>query len=550
MRNTLLGSVLLVLVALLLPASAAGQLLPPSPEIAMPGVEYSHEAAHDPVYNVVLFAWLDRDQRQALGRFLDNTGNPLGPAFVIGPGTVGDAVRVSYGAGNFLVVWSYDDYANNRRMLFSQVVSYPGGVVGPRQTIRSLSPPGGGHVQLGLAYSPEAQQFLVAWTNDYFVPSASMMRLDPSGRPIGGPISLGTGTPLDLNSEFAFTINSVDVVWNGVSGEFGVAYQDTPNNRMSLVLARVRIDGTIADRVTYKTNLPSRNIWSALDVNSFSGTYVAAWADSVGGGNAGVASIDPAGVLKEFSAPPVGTFVLDVVFSRVTGTFLLLRNFGARELGADGTPTTSEQSWYAGFPHATALPEGKWMVSGYGLIRTIASSTRSGGCATPDPFTVIGGGTCHNGGWLPPGIPAPAPPPPLPSPNPGGCVTPDPFVALGGGVCIGGGWRPPTAPPPPPPPPTGCITPDPFISIPGMAGICINGGWNPTTLVTVTGTMRFVAADGVWAIDDGNALHQLAGLPPIEIRVEGLQVKLVAKIRWDVQSLPGYVRVLEITAMV
>jgi hypothetical protein len=26
------------------------------------------------------------------------------------------------------------------------------------------------------------------------------------------------------------------------------------------------------------------------------------------------------------------------------------------------------------------------------------------GCTTPDPFVVLGGGTCYNGGWLPPGM--------------------------------------------------------------------------------------------------------------------------------------------------
>ncbi|HUR19672.1 MAG TPA: hypothetical protein VMZ90_02610, partial [Vicinamibacterales bacterium] len=168
MRNTLLGFVLFFLVALVVPTSAAGQLLPPSANIAVPGIGISHEAAHDPVYNMVLFVWVDRDKAQALGRFLDNAGNALGPAVVLGPATYRDAVRVSYGAGNFVVVWSDDNYANARRTLYSQVVSYPGGLVGPRQTIRSVS-----HTafQLGLAYSPEARQFLVAWTDNYIVPS-------------------------------------------------------------------------------------------------------------------------------------------------------------------------------------------------------------------------------------------------------------------------------------------------------------------------------------------------------------------------------------------
>jgi hypothetical protein len=84
-------------------------------------------------------------------------------------------------------------------------------------------------------------------------------------------------------------------------------------------------------------------------------------------------------------------------------------------------------------------------------------------CSTPDPFAALGGGTCHNGEWLPPGYPvpttapptsdpapAPAPAPvpsePSPTPAPGGCTTPDPFEILGGGVCVAGEWLPPGFP--------------------------------------------------------------------------------------------------------
>jgi hypothetical protein len=123
----------------------------------------------------------------------------------------------------------------------------------------------------------------------------------------------------------------------------------------------------------------------------------------------------------------------------------------------------------------------------------------AGGCATPDPFVSLGGGTCVDGNWLPPGMAPPsgstAPPPSLPPPPPttGGCVTPDPFVSLGGGTCWDGNWLPPgmpipgggTVPPssPVPPAPTGsCQTPDPFVTLGG--GTCVNGNWLPPGMVT------------------------------------------------------------------
>lgn len=122
-------------------------------------------------------------------------------------------------------------------------------------------------------------------------------------------------------------------------------------------------------------------------------------------------------------------------------------------------------------------------------------------CATPDPFAAMGGGTCVNGGWLPPGMAAPvssagsvvAPPAPAPAPAapsaPSICATPDPFSAMGGGTCHNGGWLPPGMTPPAsitpivPPLPTaprpsqlttGCSSPQP-----GINWTCSNGGWLP-----------------------------------------------------------------------
>jgi hypothetical protein len=52
-----------------------------------------------------------------------------------------------------------------------------------------------------------------------------------------------------------------------------------------------------------------------------------------------------------------------------------------------------------------------------------------------------------NGGWLPPGFGTPpsppSPPPPPPAGGSTGCTMPDPFVILGGGTCVNGGWLPP-----------------------------------------------------------------------------------------------------------
>jgi exonuclease III len=138
----------------------------------------------------------------------------------------------------------------------------------------------------------------------------------------------------------------------------------------------------------------------------------------------------------------------------------------------------------------------------YGIIATFprpgsyTPPPAAPGCASPDPFVALGGGTCVTGGWLPPGMPppagggepAPAPPAPAPAPPMPGCASPDPFVVLGGGTCVNGGWLPPGIPPPAgrgqpapappmPGPAPGCASPDPFVALGG--GTCVNGGWLP-----------------------------------------------------------------------
>jgi hypothetical protein len=79
----------------------------------------------------------------------------------------------------------------------------------------------------------------------------------------------------------------------------------------------------------------------------------------------------------------------------------------------------------------------------------------------------MGGGTCYNGGWLPPGISPPAGEPPAPPP-----------------------------PPPAAPPSGGCLTPDPFVGIPGLIGLCVNGGWIPVVIGGLQSLLHPSALEG------------------------------------------------------
>lgn len=163
----------------------------------------------------------------------------------------------------------------------------------------------------------------------------------------------------------------------------------------------------------------------------------------------------------------------------------------------------------------------------------LGGTVTSSGCLTPDPFASLGGGTCHNGGWLPSGMaPATAAPAPttVASAPTSICTSPDPFVALGGGTCYDGGWLPPgmavpegavtssaptTAASTTVTGITGCVTPDPFVGLPELIGLCRDGGWVPVPGVSTTGTMFYSHLDGFWGIDgdDGRMYRPLAVVP-------------------------------------
>lgn len=169
------------------------------------------------------------------------------------------------------------------------------------------------------------------------------------------------------------------------------------------------------------------------------------------------------------------------------------------------------------------------------------------GCTTADPFAALGGGTCFNGGWLPPGMPIPGspstPPPSTPPPSSPqgsqGCTTSDPFAGIGGGTCYNGGWLPPGMTPPsggstpsapsfatPPAVDMNCETRDPFLSMGG--GTCYKGGWVPAGwTINVTGTLHLISLDDAWFVqgDDGIVYTSPHHLSP-EQHVEGATVTL------------------------
>lgn len=216
------------------------------------------------------------------------------------------------------------------------------------------------------------------------------------------------------------------------------------------------------------------------------------------------------------SLSPGTTYHYRIVASNQTGVSSSSADFTFTTTGS--TFSSSFSTTPAGCPGADpfAMLGGGTCVNGGWLPPTVqsvwSSATAGGGgssapsttntagnCITSDPFVAMGGGTCYHGGWLPPGMQIAVnnvvtttttnSPGSSSSSVSAPCLTPDPFAVLGGGTCRNGGWVPPGfAPQSSSSSPVVVVGPssngpcpgsDPFIGIPGLIGVCANGGWRP-----------------------------------------------------------------------
>jgi hypothetical protein len=475
---------------------ATAQLSTPFPTVVIPPATFS-DVAYDPAHDAYLAVGSDAGFTFTQGLFVDAPSHAARTPFTVFPVRVPitaatyspDLSDGAGGLGAFLVVWPTATGIN------AEIVAYPGRVVGSPVnidpgTVFTLS-------NIGVAYSPVGRVFLVAWGPGEGNMATRWVRVGLNAQPLGPAMSLRPDPRQgSCNQEFPYTCNDVHVVWNPATNQFAVLHLDGPSFADNLALFRIAANGAVLGQTT----LVSGTFTSAIDVNTTTGNYVAAWSGT--GACCSPALMGRAEVAADGTVLSTGTiagisssdFRSAMSFSPVSHTFLLVGH--SATLGDDLTVTELDGqglaltppvvlSSFGQFPSIAArrtAPD--WMIA-TAFAGTFVR-TSSLGCATPDPFAFFGGGTCFNGGWYLPTTPVPpAPPtPPPPPPPPGTCITPDPFVAFGGGTCFNGGWYPPAAGPrppappslpPPPPAPGGCLTPDPFVAFGG--GVCFNGGW-------------------------------------------------------------------------
>ncbi len=477
----------LVLVSsLLMVRPAAAQLFSASQGSEKMFTSPSARAAYDPVHDCYFEI---TGSSRLEGRFFDRAGRAVSGFLLIDAGEAAHVAAVVYspdvsdGAGGFggvVVVWSHDVInggSGERELLFAQIVSFPGRLVGTRRTIFAGTPMFSYVMSTDVAYSPTDRVFLVALSESSSSPvtdqRAWIVRLGLDLQPLG-QTTLSSSPNLACLVVFFFRCH-IGVAWNPTSREFGVLYRQgaLAPYTTQLTLARVRSDLTVVGRTAILR--PGAQL-SGLAVNSSTGNYLAVasfYPSGVDGAEVGpdgtvLASGPVTTTIQAFVDRSFGSLTLS--YLPASGTFLLAgwqtaaQSGRLLELNQHGVALSSTLTMLSGemrqAAHATS-PE--WLVvvgndinglpqgSGSWIIGT---STPFGGsnatlstCATPDPFVSLGGGVCLNGGWLPPGHPliasgSPAPSPPPPPPPTGACTIPDPFTSIGGGVCVNGGWVP------------------------------------------------------------------------------------------------------------
>jgi hypothetical protein len=478
--------------------TTAGSGVPPPTPVALTdqGIRWTDvtirpsDAVFDPVDRVYVVEGEDGTFANIIKLDLDGatSGGPVNVSAIAARGFPWPAAAYSADLGGAMLV------SNDGSRVYVGAVPFSGAVAG-----RVLIGTGVQAIDTNeIAYSSTSRRFLAAWQSVFEGLQIRLVGLD--ARPIG---------PAVLLEDFPFETSSTPLAWNPVSNEFGLAYFRTaPRSERqaasgypgTLELVRISVDGMVLTRTRLATvDAPVR---PKLAVNPYSGDYVVVWQSPAVFGVFG-AEVRADGrvvsrglVAKNFSPA-------SLTFNSVSKTFLLVGNdassfkFGVVELNQYGAPLGSAIPTEFGIPEPVVMSRpdtAQWRIfglvsPGFNLPSLLASEgiqsfsigggseTRLGGCVTPDPFVIFGGGVCFDGGWLPPGAIARGT---SITYGAGRCSTPDPFVVLGGGTCANGGWYPPgmgSPAPAPPPIPGGCLTPDPFVALGG--GTCANGGWYP-----------------------------------------------------------------------
>ncbi len=465
------------------------------PGLTLRGSDVAYDPAHD-LFLVVI------GHGPIFGVFTNPSGAAVTPVFTImdGVGAFGHFPRVKYspdasdggggGVGSFLVTWHQSCGAVN--CVFGKLVSFTttyGPIVQSLQLISDGAQFGSWHeTGPAIAYSRTSRRFLVAWrTNQYAIHGRFV---DINGLAMGSVMQFESGTSRDPG-----------LAWNASTDEFGLVYTGWDGGPHAS-FRRIRAsDGLVSPRTAF--GYSGGTFSTAIDVTGRS-QYLVTWALHPGTMSA---TLDADGALLSTTFVTSGLGFdqsLGMALHPASDTALVVSSdrytlqIAGVEINSSGSPNVVPQLLTDGatvgsnYPMTTAKPNTtQWNVVYVRDFRAaVLQLINTGSIILPAPSAPSGLTVCASCSATPPAV---APPPSVDPPQstvsltpaPTGCAIPDPFRSLGGGSCVNGGWLPPgmaapTVAPTPtvaPAPVTGCSIPDPFTSIGG--GICRNGGWIP-----------------------------------------------------------------------
>lgn len=236
----------------------------------------------DPVHGRFLVAWVgqsERREKQIQARFIDQAGAPLSSTFpVYAGGGPQDGVSLSFqpGRARFLAVWS-DTVENGIYGVFIDGLEGPsGGRFAVSLEVRGSLPP----TPRAVAYSPQGDRFLVAWTGREIQPDRG---LDVYGAMLSGADGALRGPPFLIASAPEHQ-RYASVAYDPARRRFLVVWYDlrrSPRGAGFDIYGRfVGLDGTLSDEfVLSDQGAAGTRRFPMLGFGPARETFLAVWED-------------------------------------------------------------------------------------------------------------------------------------------------------------------------------------------------------------------------------------------------------------------------------
>jgi hypothetical protein len=464
---------------------------------------------YDAANNVYVVAW-------GLGnvgiRFVSAAGAPIGVPTNINTTTAGPpGIACAADQNMCLVAWIQEPTS-----IIGRLIRYNAGAVQNLTSTFVINSNGKSKLTSAapdVAYSPVANEFLVAWTEfDGTVggPDVHGQRISPAAAKVGAEMTIAATTYWEGNTSLTY---------NSAQDEYLVGfYCEAPSGADSLCAQRVK-PGTgalIGGRsLIYSTFV---DIYPEITYNSTTNQYlVIAWGATnpwmLHGWLADSNLVPLNGTAKSLAAQGGGDG-LGVTYNPNSNTYMAVfqsqknAEVWGVEIGAGGAAGPQAQLTSSGTTLATqpavaaGATQAKFLTAAsnaftkvmaqfvsHGSMTTTSTTGgtgstggSTGGCTTVQPGP---NWTCVNGGWLPPTTTSTT-----------SCTTASPGT---GWTCVNGSWLPPTTG-------TGSTGSTCTTVKPGTGWTCVNGSWLPPGSTTTTSSCTTVSPGTGWTCVNGSWL--------------------------------------------